>query len=79
MEGSLLLPLAVAALIVLLGGIVSYRIAAVQERNRLDRGLSQAIDKRPVIFNPIFIGYFVLVSILLAVTAYYFGVFEPGA
>jgi hypothetical protein len=79
MNGPLLIPLAVAALILLIGGIISYRVAAVQERNRLDQGLSQALAKRPVILNPIFIGYIALAALLLAVTAYYFGVFEPAA
>jgi hypothetical protein len=76
MESSLMtILLVVAAAVVLLGAMISFRIGITKERSQWDRGASQAVKNKPILRNPILWGYVLLVAAFLSVIAYYVGIF----
>jgi len=72
---SILVPLLViAAIVLVIGAGLTYKIARKQRKNVVDRGVSEATVKHKIVANPIFIAYviFPIVIVIGAVLVMYF-------
>ena len=79
MEPNLLMLLAISAIILAAGGVVTYGIIRRQRPTAQDESMGRTSMRHPVLFNPVFLAYVLFGVLAILAIAYFFGVYDPPA